>query len=175
MMLQPQNDFSIPEETAGVARSAFPNGNLSMNMHDAQSIIYQDQAFAHVFPENGRLAEVTWQLAFITVLQFVEELPDRQAADAVRGRIDLKYALSLELSDPGFDFVPIQTSQINDAPLLCTHKNDMKRCRQLAVSNEPLPLLSRYTLRQGIEATISQGIRAFGMRRSRSISLDKTH
>ncbi|GHO82576.1 hypothetical protein KSZ_05820 [Dictyobacter formicarum] len=34
----------------------------------------------------------------------MEGLPDRQAADAVRGRIDLKYALSLELSDPGFDF-----------------------------------------------------------------------
>jgi transposase len=37
-------------------------------------------------------------------LQFVEDLPDRQAADAVRSRIDWKYALSLELSDPGFDF-----------------------------------------------------------------------
>jgi transposase len=37
------------------------------------------------------------------VLQFVERLPDRQAADAVRSRLDWKYALSLELSDPGFD------------------------------------------------------------------------
>jgi IS5 family transposase len=30
-------------------------------------------------------------------------LTDRQAADAVRGRIDWKYALGLELTDPGFD------------------------------------------------------------------------
>src|SRR5947209_614619 len=44
------------------------------------------------------------RLAFITVVQFIEGLPDRQAADAVRGRIDLKYALGLELTDPGFDF-----------------------------------------------------------------------
>ena len=36
-------------------------------------------------------------------MQFVECLSDRQAADAVRGRIDWKYALALELTDPGFD------------------------------------------------------------------------
>jgi transposase len=36
-------------------------------------------------------------------MQFAEGLSDRQAADAVRARIDCKYALSLELSDPGFD------------------------------------------------------------------------
>ena len=44
-----------------------------------------------------------FRLALITVWQFLEELPDRQAADAVRGRIDWKYALGLELTDPGFD------------------------------------------------------------------------
>jgi transposase len=37
-------------------------------------------------------------------LQFAEGLTDRQAADAVRGRIDWKYALGLELTDPGFDY-----------------------------------------------------------------------
>jgi transposase len=47
--------------------------------------------------------EAPWRLALITVMQFNEELPDRQAADAVRGRIDWKYALGLELTDPGFD------------------------------------------------------------------------
>jgi Transposase domain (DUF772) len=40
----------------------------------------------------------------VTVLQFAENLTDRQAADAVRGRIDWKYLLGLELTDPGFDF-----------------------------------------------------------------------
>jgi transposase len=39
----------------------------------------------------------------VTIFQFAEELSDRQAADAVRARIDWKYALSLELTDPGFD------------------------------------------------------------------------
>jgi transposase len=36
-------------------------------------------------------------------MQFAEGLADEQAADAVRGRIDWKYALALELTDPGFD------------------------------------------------------------------------
>ena len=50
------------------------------------------------------LLKHAFRLAFITVVQFMEGLPDRQAADAVRGRIDLKYALGLQLTDPGFDF-----------------------------------------------------------------------
>src|SRR5260370_12704668 len=75
-----------------------------MNMGGAVGTMYQDESFAHVFPQNGRPAEAPWRLAFITVVQFLEGLPDRQAADAVRGRIDLKYALGLELTDPGFDF-----------------------------------------------------------------------
>jgi transposase len=104
MTLHPQHEFSIPEETARVARAAYPKGNLYMKMRDALGTIYQDGSFAHLFPQNGRPVEAPWRLAFITVVQFIEGLPDRQAADAVRGRIDLKYALGLELTDPGFDF-----------------------------------------------------------------------
>ncbi|GGV27687.1 hypothetical protein GCM10010260_80220 [Streptomyces filipinensis] len=43
-------------------------------------------------------------LALVTVLQFAEGLSDRQAADAVRTRIDWKYAIGLELMDTGFDY-----------------------------------------------------------------------
>ena len=46
-------------------------------------------------------AEAPGRLALATVLQYVEGLSDRQAADAVRGRIDWKYALGLSLIDPG--------------------------------------------------------------------------
>ena len=44
------------------------------------------------------------QLAMVTVLQFTENLTDRQAADAVRARLDWKYCLGLALEDEGFDF-----------------------------------------------------------------------
>jgi transposase len=104
MTLHPQHEFSIPEETVRVARAAYPKGNIYMNMREALGTIYQDESFAHLFPQNGRPVEAPWRLAFMTVVQFMEGLPDRQAADAVRGRIDLKYALGLELTDPGFDF-----------------------------------------------------------------------
>jgi len=56
-----------------------------------------------LFPKEGQPAEAPWRLALITVMQFVENLSDRQAADAVRGRIDWKYLLSLDLTDSGFD------------------------------------------------------------------------
>lgn len=104
MTLHSQNDFSIPEETARIAHAAYPRGNMYINMRDALGTIYQDESFADVFPQNGRPVEAPWRLALITVLQFMEELPDRQAADAVRGRIDWKYLLGLPLEDPGFDF-----------------------------------------------------------------------
>lgn len=104
MTLHPQNDFSIPEETARIAHAAYPRGNMYIHMRDAPGTIYQDESFADVFPHNGRPVEAPWRLALITVLQFMEELPDRQAADAVRGRIDWKYLLGLPLEDPGFDF-----------------------------------------------------------------------
>jgi transposase len=103
MTLQPQNAFAIPEETARVARAAYPHANTISKMRDALGSIYQDQSFAHLFPHNGRPVEAPWRLALITVMQFMEELTDREAAEAVRGRIDWKYALGLELTDAGFD------------------------------------------------------------------------
>jgi len=65
--------------------------------------VYQDKQFASLFPRRGQPAEAPGQLALATVLQFMEGLSDRQAADAVRARIDWKYALGLELTDYGFN------------------------------------------------------------------------
>ena len=74
-----------------------------MHMRDELGSIYEDKSFADLFPNNGQPAEAPWRLALVTIIQFAEGLSDRQAADAVRGRIDVKYALSLDLTDPGFD------------------------------------------------------------------------
>ncbi len=75
-----------------------------MRMRDELGAIYNDQMFAAAYPARGQPAHPPWRLALVTVLQFAAGLPDRQAANAVRGRIDWKYALGLELADPGFDF-----------------------------------------------------------------------
>jgi Transposase DDE domain/Transposase domain (DUF772) len=63
---------------------------------------FDDAQFAGLFATRGRPALSPARLALVSV-QFAEGLSDRQAADAVRGRIDWKYALDLELSDTGFD------------------------------------------------------------------------
>jgi len=74
-----------------------------MCLADKLGAVYRDEQFAMLFPVRGQPALSPARLALVTVLQFVEGLSDRQAADAVRGRIDWKYALALELTDPGFD------------------------------------------------------------------------
>jgi transposase len=103
MSLHPQEPPSAPEETSRVARAAFPKGTLCLHIAEALGAIYKDEQFAALFPRRGQPAEAPGRLAVATVLQYVEGLSDRQAADAVRGRIDWKYALGLPLTDPGFD------------------------------------------------------------------------
>ena len=104
MSLHPQPFTAVPPETARVARAAFPKGNLHLRLRDELGAIYEDAAFTPLFAERGQPAAAPWRLALVTILQDVEGLSDRQAADAVRSRIDWKYALNLELTDPGFDF-----------------------------------------------------------------------
>jgi transposase len=103
-MLEPEAVGAVPAMTALVARAAFPKGTLAMQMRDALGGIYTDEQFAPLFAKGGQRAEAPWRLALVLVLQFVEGLGDRQAADAVRARLDWKYALGLELTDGGFDF-----------------------------------------------------------------------
>ena len=103
MSLHPLATYPIPEETQRIARAAFPHGTIYMQVADRLGNIYHDAQFTALFPTRGQPAEAPARLALATLLQFAEGLSDRQAADAVRSRIDWKYALSLELTDPGFD------------------------------------------------------------------------
>src|SRR5512144_3180197 len=104
MSLRPTPITAVPEETARIARAAFPKGTLAMRLHDELGTVFDDAMFAALYPSFGQPALAPGRLALVTVLQFVENLSDRQAAEAVRSRIDWKYALGLELTDPGFDF-----------------------------------------------------------------------
>ena len=104
MSMHPQPIGPVPEDTARVARAAFPKGTTYIHMRDVLGAIYDDEDFLELFEVRGRPAIAPWRLALVTVMQFAEGLSDRQAAEAVRGRIDWKYALGLELTDPGFDF-----------------------------------------------------------------------
>jgi transposase len=104
MSLRHQPLAPVPEDTARVARAAFPKGNPYLTLRDQLGTVFQDEDFAALFPVCGQPSLPPWRLALVTILQFRETLADRQAAEAVRARIDWKYLLGLELSDPGFDF-----------------------------------------------------------------------
>src|SRR5712672_3446263 len=93
----------VPEETARVARAIYAQGNLAMAIRDQLYCMYDDQTFARLYPDRGQPAESAWRLALVSILQFAENLSDRQAAEAVRDRISWKYLLGLELTDSGFD------------------------------------------------------------------------
>ncbi len=104
MSMKPQNIPPVPDSTAAVARTAFPKGNIYLQIRDTLGSIYIDEDFTDLFSVRGQPAQSPWRLALISVMQYLENLSDRQAADAVRGRIDWKYALSLPLDDAGFNF-----------------------------------------------------------------------
>src|SRR5467141_1250573 len=104
MSLRPQPIGSIPEQTARVAHAAFPKGHPYLTLRDHLGAIFQDDDFAALFPAWGHPGLPPWRLALVTIMQFREHLADRQAAEAVRARIDWKYLLGLELTDPGFNF-----------------------------------------------------------------------
>jgi transposase len=95
----------IPDVTVAAVRAAFPKGNLYVDLRVEFGTLYTDQLFADLYPPEGRPVEVApWRLALVVVMQYMEGLTDRQAADAVRRCMDWKYALSLDLHDPGCDF-----------------------------------------------------------------------
>jgi transposase len=102
-MLKPSPIEPVPEGTARVAKAAFRKGNPLLSLRDELGAIFADADFADLFPRLGQPGLPPWRLALVTLLQFRENLPDRQAAEAVRARIDWKYLLGLELADPGFD------------------------------------------------------------------------
>src|SRR6266852_6993610 len=104
MSLHPHVIAPVPEDTARVTRAAFPKGHPYLTLRDALGPIFQDEDFAALFPMGGQPGLPPWRLAFVTIMQLRENLADRQAAEAVRARIDWKYLLRLELTDPVFDF-----------------------------------------------------------------------
>jgi len=96
--------YEIPEQTELVAKQVYRKVNRYLALRDELGPIFQDESFAYLFAVRGKPAESPGNLALVVVVQYMEDLSDRAAADAVRSRIDLKYLLGLELGDQGFDY-----------------------------------------------------------------------
>src|SRR5436190_13170155 len=93
----------VPEQTAKIARRAFPKGSLPIRVRDRLSEVFADEPFAGAFGTRGAPGLSPGVLSLVTVLQFDENLTDRQAAAMAVRAIDWKYAMGAELSDTGFD------------------------------------------------------------------------
>ncbi|MFJ2721374.1 transposase [Streptomyces sp. NPDC087437] len=102
LSLRPRSGEQVPALTAQIARASNPGGTTAMWVRDRLDGLWADEDFAGWYPRDGRPGISPAQLATVCVLQFLLGLSDRQAAEAVRCRIDFKYALALELDDPGF-------------------------------------------------------------------------
>jgi transposase len=176
----------VPDTTAAAVRAAFPKGNLYVDLRAEFGTLYNDQLFVDLYPSEGRPVEVApWRLALVLVMQYIEGLTDRQAADVVRRCMDWKYALSLGLTDPGFDFTLLHDFRQR----LLAHEAAQAAPRQLTVRlqahhealqaarqrQETPEFKAQYALRAGVESSFSQGIQRFDLRRSRYIGLARTH
>ena len=134
MSLRPHIVAPVPEETARVARAAFPKGNPYLILRDALGTSFQDDDFSDLYAHEGQPGLSAWRLALVTLMQFRETLSDRHAAESVRARIDWKYLLSLDLTDPGFDFSVL--SEFRDRLLAgsaveCLRDKLLARCRAM--------------------------------------------
>ena len=105
MSMRPQPWPEPSEEIAAAVRAMYPGRKvpLPVVIRDQLGELFTDEAFGAGFAVRGKPGWSPGRLTLVTVLQMTENLTDRQAAEAVRTRLDWQYALGLALGDEGFD------------------------------------------------------------------------
>jgi len=98
MSLQAQASYRVLRRRP-IARTIFRKGTWSCACMTSWRRCFRTTSLPTSI-HGGTAGGSALRLAFVTLLQFMEGLTDRQAADAVRTRIDWKYLLCLELDDP---------------------------------------------------------------------------
>jgi transposase len=104
MTLHPRDLTQMPADIAALGQKLLAPDNAYRVIGEQLADILQDAQFAALYDPHGRAAISPGLLALVTLFQFLEDIPDREAAEAVVVRLDWKYALHLELEDTGFDF-----------------------------------------------------------------------
>ncbi|MFI2651790.1 IS1182 family transposase [Micromonospora fulviviridis] len=105
MSMQPRPWPEPDEQVAAAIRAMYAGREapLPVVVRDQLGELFADEQFGVAFGVRGRPGWSPGRLALITVFQLVENLTDRQAAEAVRDKLSWKYALGLDLADTGFD------------------------------------------------------------------------
>lgn len=104
MCLKTQSPWPMPEETGRIGKGLLGENDPYRLIGDQLFEKWKEEEFADLYSREGRPGYSPVILAFVSIFQFMERLADRQAAQALRMRLDWKYALHLPLEDAGFDF-----------------------------------------------------------------------
>lgn len=104
MTLRERDLRVMPADIAAVGQQVLDEADLYRVLGEQLADIVSDEQFAALYESTGRAAVWPSLLALVTIFQFLEDLPDREAARAVAVRLDWKYALHLPLGYAGFDF-----------------------------------------------------------------------
>jgi transposase len=104
MCLKTQSPWPMPEETGRIGKRLLGENDPYRLIGDQLFAKWKEEEFADLYASEGKPGYSPVILAFVSVFQFMERLADRQAAQALRMRLDWKYALHLPLEDAGFDF-----------------------------------------------------------------------
>ncbi len=97
----------LPKDTARAAEAEFGAGNIYLNIGDQIEFLFADIDLARLDPLGERSASTLAALALVTIFQFAGNLPDRRAVEALRTRLDWKYALHLPLNHPGYSHLAL--------------------------------------------------------------------
>jgi transposase len=98
----------IPQEISRWGKKHLKDNSLYRIVGDQLlSLISEDEfisEFASMYSNTGRPSVNPIILSLVTIFQFLEEIPDRVAAQYVVSRLDWKYALHVPMDDPGFHY-----------------------------------------------------------------------
>ena len=103
-MLRERDPREMPEDIGAIGERVLRADDPYRVIGERLADLVEDRQFAGLYQTTGRAAISPSLLALVTIFQFLEDLPDREAARQVVVRLDWKYALHLEVGDGGFDF-----------------------------------------------------------------------
>jgi len=104
MVLRERDLSEMPEDIAAVGAAVLGERDPYRVIGEQVADLVRDEQFAELYRSTGRAAVSPGLLTLVTIFQFMENLPDREAARAVAVRLDWKYALHLSVGYRGFDF-----------------------------------------------------------------------
>jgi transposase len=93
----------LPSDTERAGKTSFNPGHLYLTIGDELDALCEDVSWESIDSGSGMQTHTLFVITMLTIFQFAEDIPDRQAADEVRTRMDWKYALHLPIDYPGVD------------------------------------------------------------------------